>query len=94
MFVVCIDRRIYSFTPFFNKIYQKKIDHNSILIYGSLQKPTMDRFAKVTHISTTISCLACLIMALSGYITFGNLTQGNILNNFPNDNIMVNIARL
>jgi sodium-coupled neutral amino acid transporter 11 len=33
-------------------------------------------------------------MALSGYLTFGDKTLGNVLNNFPNDNLMVNIARL
>ncbi|KAF2220135.1 transmembrane amino acid transporter protein-domain-containing protein [Elsinoe ampelina] len=68
--------------------------HNSLLIYGSLHKPTMDRFAKVTHMSTSISCIACLAMALSGYLNFGSATKGNILNNFPTQNIMVNIARL
>lgn len=68
--------------------------HNSLLIYGSLRTPTMDRFAKVTHWSTGISMVACLIMALAGYLSFGDLTQGNVLNNFPNNNFMVNIARL
>ncbi|KAH9881187.1 hypothetical protein J1614_001682 [Plenodomus biglobosus] len=68
--------------------------HNSLLIYGSLRKPTIDRFARVTHYSTSISCVACLVMALSGYLTFGDKTMGNVLSNFPNDNIMVNIARL
>lgn len=67
--------------------------HNSLLIYGSLKKPTMDRFARVTHYSTSISMLACLIMALAGFLTFGDKTQGNVLNNFPTDNVMVNIAR-
>ncbi|EON62705.1 hypothetical protein W97_01929 [Coniosporium apollinis CBS 100218] len=67
--------------------------HNSLLIYGSLKKPTMDRFARVTHYSTSISMVACLVMALAGYLTFGDKTQGNVLNNFPTDNIMVNIAR-
>ena len=38
--------------------------------------------------------MACLTMALAGFVTFGEKTQGNILNNFPNDNLMVNIARL
>lgn len=33
-------------------------------------------------------------MALSGFLTFGSLTLGNVLNNFPADNTMVNIARL
>lgn len=54
----------------------------------------MDRFAKVTHISTGVSMVACLVMALSGFLTFGDKTQGNVLNNFPADNTMVNIARL
>lgn len=68
--------------------------HNSLLIYGSLRTPTMDRFAKVTHYSTGVSMLACLTMALTGYLCFGDRTQANILNNFPSNNIMVNIARL
>ncbi len=68
--------------------------HNSLLIYGSLKTPTMDRFARVTHYSTSISMVACLAMALAGYLSFGDLTQGNVLNNFPTNNVMVNIARL
>lgn len=68
--------------------------HNSLLIYGSLKTPTIDRFSRVTHFSTGVSMLACLLMALAGFITFGDKTLGNILNNFPADNTMVNIARL
>lgn len=33
-------------------------------------------------------------MALSGFLVFGDKTLGNVLNNFPSDNTMVNIARL
>jgi sodium-coupled neutral amino acid transporter 11 len=54
----------------------------------------MDRFARVTHLSTGVSMFACLFMALSGFLTFGDKTEGNVLNNFPTDNIMVNVARL
>ncbi|KAK6955818.1 hypothetical protein Daesc_003462 [Daldinia eschscholtzii] len=68
--------------------------HNSLLIYGSLKTPTIDRFAKVTHYSTGVSMLACMIMALAGFLTFGDKTLGNVLNNFPADNTMVTIARL
>jgi solute carrier family 38 (sodium-coupled neutral amino acid transporter), member 11 len=32
-------------------------------------------------------------MALAGFLTFGSKTQGNVLNNFPSSNTMVNIAR-
>lgn len=69
-------------------------DHNSLLIYGSLKKPTLDRFAKVTHYSTGVSLVTCLAMGLAGFLTFGSKTQGNVLNNFPSDNVIVNIARL
>ncbi|KAK5989328.1 Vacuolar amino acid transporter 2 [Cladobotryum mycophilum] len=68
--------------------------HNSLLIYGSLKTPTIDNFSRVTHYSTGISMFACLIMALSGFLTFGDKTLGNVLNNFPSDNVMINIARL
>ncbi|EXJ59114.1 hypothetical protein A1O7_06545 [Cladophialophora yegresii CBS 114405] len=69
--------------------------HNSLLIYGSLKTPTIDRFATVTHYSTFISMIACLIMALAGFLTFGNKTKGNVLNNFPSQgHVIVQIARL
>ncbi|KAF4598632.1 hypothetical protein EYR38_007038 [Pleurotus pulmonarius] len=67
--------------------------HNSLLIYGSLRTPTLDRFAKVTHISTFISLVSCCILAVSAYVVFTDRTQGNILNNFPRDDTIINIAR-
>ncbi|KAL7793951.1 transmembrane amino acid transporter domain-containing protein [Trichoderma afarasin] len=68
--------------------------HNSLLIYGSLKTPTIDNFSRVTHYSTGVSMFACLIMALGGFLTFGDKTLGNVLNNFSSDNSMVNVARL
>lgn len=56
--------------------------HNSLLIYGSLRTPTLDRFARVTHVSTLISLVSCLTLAIPAYIVFTDRTQGNILNNF------------
>jgi len=71
--------------------FQKKVStffytvchHNSLLIYGSLRTPTLDRFARVTHVSTLLSLVSCMTLAVSGYLVFTNKTQGNILNNFP-----------
>ncbi|KAI8592233.1 transmembrane amino acid transporter protein-domain-containing protein [Geranomyces variabilis] len=68
--------------------------HNTFLIMGSLKKPTMDRFAIVTHLSTGLSLLSCLILACGGYLVFTNKTHANILNNFPADNTLINIARV
>ena len=67
--------------------------HNSLLIYGDLHTPTLDRFSLVTHISTAISFVSCLTLAVAGYIVFTDKTQGNILNNFPADDLLINIAR-
>ncbi|GAA6054147.1 hypothetical protein JCM3770_003219 [Rhodotorula araucariae] len=67
--------------------------HNSLLIYGSLRTPTLDRFAHVTHVSTTLSVIACLCMSTSGFLVFTDRTQGNILNNFSEDDLLINIAR-
>ncbi|KAF8906531.1 amino acid transporter [Gymnopilus junonius] len=67
--------------------------HNSLLIYGSLRTPTLDRFAKVTHISTFISLVSCMTLAISAYLVFTDKTQGNILNNFPQNDALINVAR-
>ncbi|CAG8446355.1 5637_t:CDS:2 [Cetraspora pellucida] len=50
-------------------------------------------FIPVTHLSTFISMAACMLMALTGYLVFTNKTQGNILNNFPGNDVIINIAR-
>ncbi|KZT08313.1 amino acid transporter [Laetiporus sulphureus 93-53] len=67
--------------------------HNSLLIYGSLRTPTLDRFAKVTHLSTALSLVACCTLAISAYLVFTDKTQGNILNNFAGDDTVINVAR-
>ncbi|KAJ7925314.1 amino acid transporter [Mycena leptocephala] len=67
--------------------------HNSLLIYGSLRTPTLDRFAVVTHISTLLSLVACCTLAISAYVVFTDKTQGNILNNFSANDTLINVAR-
>lgn len=44
--------------------------HNSMLIYGSLRTPTLDRWNMVTHVSTGVSVIASLIMAIAGFSIF------------------------
>lgn len=67
--------------------------HNSLLIFDSLKTPTMDRFATVTHWSTCVSMVACMIMGIGGFLVFKDHTKGNILNNFASNDTMANIAR-
>ncbi|KAH3661240.1 hypothetical protein OGAPHI_006647 [Ogataea philodendri] len=68
--------------------------HNTTFIYDSIRKPTLDRFNRVTHIACVLSGVVCSVMGVCGYLTFGPKTKGNILNNFPSDDWVVNIARL
>lgn len=67
--------------------------HNSLLIYQSLKRPTMDRFAMVTHWSTGVSMVACMVLGIGGFLVFQNETKGNVLNNFPGNDTMANVAR-
>ncbi|QRV79525.1 Transmembrane amino acid transporter protein [Ceratobasidium sp. AG-Ba] len=67
--------------------------HNSLLIYGSLRTPTMDRFDRVTHVAAGVSLIACLTLAVPAFLVFTDRTQGNVLNNFPQDDTVINIAR-
>ncbi|KAJ2765442.1 hypothetical protein IWQ56_004094 [Coemansia nantahalensis] len=68
--------------------------HNSFMIYGSLRKPTLNRYFEVIRISTLASTAVSLVIAVAGYLCFRDRTQGNILNNFPQDSLPINIARL
>lgn len=40
-----------------------------------------------------MSLVLCLVMSLVGYLVFTDKTQGNILNNFPQSDLLINIAR-
>lgn len=68
--------------------------HNTTFIYDSIKIPTLDRFNQVTHVACIISGFVCALMGLTGFLNFGSMTKGNILNNFPSDDWVVNIARL
>lgn len=67
--------------------------HNTLLIYDSLKTPTLNRFAVVVHWSTGVSMLCCIILGIGGFLSFQDKTLGNVLNNFPNKDIMANVAR-
>ncbi|KAI9224117.1 transmembrane amino acid transporter protein-domain-containing protein [Blastocladiella britannica] len=68
--------------------------HNTFIIFSSLSTPTLARFSRVTYFSAGISLVACLVLAITGYMTFTSSTQGNVLNNFPADSTAINFARL
>uniref|UniRef100_A0A671XGR7 Putative sodium-coupled neutral amino acid transporter 11 n=1 Tax=Sparus aurata TaxID=8175 RepID=A0A671XGR7_SPAAU len=62
--------------------------HNSFLIYGSLQQPTLANWSRVTHVSVGSALIISAAFAVAGYTTFTGYTQGDIFENYcRNDNL-------
>lgn len=67
--------------------------HSAFLISGSLDRPTPQRWAKVTGRSLTIASLMSVTLGVFGYLGYLEATQGNVLNNFPRGSMAVNGGR-
>lgn len=65
----------------------------SFLVYRSMSKGGVDRWACVTRWSVSIALGLGLTLALSGYLNFVSKTDANILNNFGTRHGPANIAR-
>ncbi|XP_071762383.1 putative sodium-coupled neutral amino acid transporter 11 [Centroberyx gerrardi] len=62
--------------------------HNSFLIYGSLEQPTLTNWSRVTHVSVGSALIVSAAFAVTGYTTFTGYTQGDIFENYcRNDNL-------
>ena len=58
--------------------------HSAFIIASSLERPTKERWNKVTTISITVCALLSIIMGISGYLGFLGDTAGDILVNLGN----------
>lgn len=67
--------------------------HSAFIVSGSLEHKTMTRWSKVTGGSITISAILCLILGICGYLGFLEETEGDVLNNFAQDEFLPNGAR-
>ncbi|XP_040004939.1 putative sodium-coupled neutral amino acid transporter 11 [Xiphias gladius] len=62
--------------------------HNSFLIYGSLEQPTLANWSRVTHVSVFSALIISAAFAVAGYTTFTGYTQGDVFENYcRNDNL-------
>uniref|UniRef100_A0A3Q4AK42 Putative sodium-coupled neutral amino acid transporter 11 n=1 Tax=Mola mola TaxID=94237 RepID=A0A3Q4AK42_MOLML len=62
--------------------------HNSFLIYGSLEQPTIANWSRFTHVSVGSALIVSAAFAVAGYATFTGYTQGDIFENYcRNDNL-------
>ncbi|XP_033842315.2 putative sodium-coupled neutral amino acid transporter 11 [Periophthalmus magnuspinnatus] len=67
--------------------------HNSFLIYGSLQNPTLSRWTIVTHVSVGSALVISAVFAVAGYATFTGYTQGDIFENYCRDDNLATFGR-
>ena len=55
--------------------------HNSFLIFHSMKEKSLARWRIVTLITATIAFVFTVIYALTGYIVFGQQTEGTLQSN-------------
>lgn len=66
---------------------------SSFLVYRSLRKKSVERWRRVSHWAIMLALVMGIACALSGYLSFVNKTEGNILQNFSADHMAANVAR-
>ncbi|XP_076461136.1 putative sodium-coupled neutral amino acid transporter 11 isoform X2 [Babylonia areolata] len=67
--------------------------HNTFLIHSSLEKPTHERWGFVVHFSVSFAMVMCLILGIVGYVSFTGFTQGDLLENYCWEDVLMNFAR-
>ena len=70
--------------------------HSSMVVFNSLQPAlaTTASWARITHAAIAIAIGACLVLAVTGYLTFRGATDANLLNNYPLSDQLVNVTRV
>nr|XP_017510811.2 putative sodium-coupled neutral amino acid transporter 11 isoform X1 [Manis javanica] len=67
--------------------------HNSFLVYGSLEDPTVAEWSRVIHVSMLASVFVSLLFAACGYLTFTGFTQGDLFENYCRNDDLVTFGR-
>lgn len=67
--------------------------HSGFIIAGSLRNPTRKRVRIVTLCALGTCALLATVMGVSGYLGFGDATEGNVLNNFGRSSGVAGVAR-
>ncbi|XP_073161762.1 putative sodium-coupled neutral amino acid transporter 11 isoform X2 [Lepidochelys kempii] len=67
--------------------------HNSFLIYGSLEEPTLSNWSRITHVSVSLALFISVLFAVCGYVTFTGYTEGDIFENYCRDDDLATFGR-
>ena len=68
--------------------------HESLILYQGLSDGREKNWGNIVHYSMGIACSCILSIAIPAYLTFFNLTSDNILNNYPNDDVLMTVCRV
>jgi len=68
--------------------------HESLILYQGLSDGREKNWSNIVNYSMGIACTCILIIAIPGYLTFYNLTTDNILNNYPNNDVLMTLCRV
>jgi amino acid permease len=81
--------------PYVCMLFEAYVMHyNSPRFYSELKDPTIPRFAIVVGTSFGFSAVINIIIASSGYLTFGGSCDGYILNNYSPQDPLATLSRL
>jgi sodium-coupled neutral amino acid transporter 11 len=67
--------------------------HSSFIVFSSLANANSERWGRVTHWSVGFAGTACMILATTGYLSFLDETEGDVLNNFPDNDPVASAGR-
>lgn len=68
--------------------------HSSFIVFRSMREATLPNWKTVANYSLVIAGSMCLLLALVGYLAFGNYVNGDILTNFSEQDELILVARL
>ena len=57
--------------------------HNTFLIYCSLENPTEERWARVSHYSVATCAIIGLVFGLAGFLLFNSYSLGELDGSLP-----------
>jgi len=66
----------------------------AFLFYNTLKNPTTLRWSQTVMLSIGSAMLLSVVLSIPAYLTFGSEVQGNILNNYPDNELSIIITRI
>ncbi|NXU12178.1 AVT2 protein, partial [Pardalotus punctatus] len=68
-------------------------NHNSFLIYVSLEEPTLRNWSQITHICVSLALVISVVFAACGFLTFTGFTEGDLFGNYCSDDNLATFGR-